>query len=92
MLKTRDERGGGLPKGAGVGCLAGFVVRDRALQKRGTGPRVRGTGRRLGNPGRVLGAHCRVLAAIKANVCYISNGATWKIGSGSGGGLPGFQY
>ena len=63
MLKTRDERGGGLPKGGRVGCLEVFEVGDRVLQGRGTGPRVRGTGRRLGNPGRVLGAHCRVLAA-----------------------------
>ena len=38
-LKTRDERGGGLPKGRGVGCLGGFVIRDRVLQGRGPGRR-----------------------------------------------------
>ena len=68
MLKTRDERGGGLPKGAGVGCLAAFVSRDRVPQGRGTGPRVRGTGRHLGSPGRVLGAHRGVLGAHGSNL------------------------
>ena len=63
MLKTRDERGGGLPKGGGVWWLAVFVSGDRVSQGRGHPSRVRGTGRRLGSPGRVLGAHCRVLGA-----------------------------
>ena len=63
MLKTRDERGGGLPKGGGVGWLEGFVSGDRVPQGCGHPSRVRGTGRRLGTPGRVLGAHCRVLGS-----------------------------
>ena len=62
-LKTREERGGGLPKGGRVGCRRGFVIRDRERKLRGTGRRLRGIGRRLGAPGRVLGAPGRVLAA-----------------------------
>ena len=61
MLKTRDERGGGLPKGGGVGWLIVFVGGDRVPQGCGHPFRVRGTGRRLGSPGRVLGAHGCVL-------------------------------
>ena len=56
MLKTRDERGGGLPKGGGVGWLGVFGGGDRVPQGCGHPSRVRGTGRRLGSPGRVLGA------------------------------------
>ena len=33
-LKTREERGGGLPKGERGGCLRAFWVPDRALQSR----------------------------------------------------------
>ena len=35
MLKTRDERGGGLPKGGRVGWLEVFEIRDHVLQGRG---------------------------------------------------------
>ena len=56
-LKTREEIGGGLPRGGG------FVGGDRQLQGRGTGRRLGAHGRALGAPGRVLGAHGRVLGA-----------------------------
>ena len=35
-LKTRDERGGGLPKGGRGACMRAIDIPDRARQKRGT--------------------------------------------------------
>ena len=35
MFKTRDERGGGLPKGGRGACMAAIDIADHVLQKRG---------------------------------------------------------